>query len=52
MLTAELTEVTMIKNELEEDVEQKESLIENLLKNELVKFQIFFSVSFKHCTRS
>ncbi|CAB4000998.1 citron Rho-interacting kinase isoform X1 [Paramuricea clavata] len=35
MLTAELTEVTMIKNELEEDVEQKESLIENLLKNEL-----------------
>ena len=41
MLTAELTEVTMIKNELEEDVEQKESLIENLLKNELVKIQIF-----------
>lgn len=29
-------EVTMVKNELEEDVKQKESLIENLLKNELV----------------
>lgn len=29
-------EVTMVKNDLEEDVKQKESLIENLLKNELV----------------
>ncbi len=38
-----MMEVTAIKNELEEEIEHKESLIENLLKNELVKILVFFS---------
>ena len=39
MLSQELMEVTTMKTDLEEDIEQKETLIENLLKNELVKQQ-------------
>ena len=39
MLSQELIEVTAMKTDLEEDIEQKETLIENLLKNELVKQQ-------------
>ena len=41
-----MMEVTVIKNELEEEIEHKESLIENLLKNELVKILVFFSFQF------
>ena len=47
MLSKEMMEVTMVKNELEEEIEQKESLIENILKNELVKNQVFLSTSFQ-----
>ena len=42
MLSKELMQVSTMKTELEEDIEQKETLIENLLKNELVKSFLFY----------